>query len=1146
MRKYSYFITVNGKTILLLFFSFVFSINLKAQNFLYAKALNNPVALGADVYGRSITTDATGNIYATGNYAATADFNPGASTVNMTSSGSTDIFITKYDGNGNYIFAKSIGGTGADAGYSIAVDAFGNIYTTGYFSGTVDFDPGTSTASLTSNASSQDIFIAKYDASGNYIYAKAITGAGTSDQGLGIALDGSGNVYVTGIFSGTVDFDPGISTVNLSSASASPDIFIAKYDANGNYVYANAIGGTNTDYGNGVAVDASGNAYIVGYFLGTVDFDPGASTANLVGAGSFDIFIAKYDASGNYIFAKALSGTGNEQGNAIALDASSNIYVTGLFSGTTDFDPDAGVINVNSSFSSNDIFLAKYDASGNYIYAKAIGGSGSDYGLGIAVDAAGNSVITGIFNGTADFDPSGSSANLTSAGSSDIFIAAYDASGNYVYAKKIGNANPDFGYDIALDGSGNSFTTGVFSGTVDFDPDAGVANLSIGGTGVNTFVTKLDNTSSHGWANQLGSYPNTGYSDAGRSIAVDAAGNNYVTGYFSGTVDFDPGTGVNNLTSTGSFDIFFAKYDASGNYVFAKRIGGSSNDDSYAIAVDVAGNTFITGYFSGTVDFDPDAGTANLTSSSSTNDIFIAKYDASGNYVYAKAIGSTSTDHGLGISIDGSGNAYITGYFAGTVDFDPGAGTASLVSAGSSSDIFIAKYDASGNYVYAKSIGSTTVDNGNSIAVDASGNVYITGVFNGTVDFDPGGSTANLTSAGNGDVFVAKYDASGNYVYAKNIGGSGTENGNSIKVDASGNIYITGVFSSTVDFDPGAGTVNLTSAGSQDIFIAKYDASGNYSYAKSIGSTGIDYGYSVAIDASGNAYVTGTFIGTADFNPGASTENLTSVGGFDGFIIELDASGNYVFAKVMGGSGVDNGYGIAVDQTGNAYVTGSFTYTGDFDPTGGSSSSIIEAPNSQDVFIAKYGPVTILPVQLLNFSAKTIKNNEAVEISWSTSMQLNNAFFEIERSKDGLYFEKITRTEGCTLCNAIEQFNAVDNHPYQGRSYYRLKQVDIDGQVAYSKAIQILITENAQLKLYPTITHNSFYISLRNNQQRRPVLIRIANAEGIVVIAKPVWLNNGNQTLHFNLANYATGMYYISIYDERGKKIFTSSLIKVN
>lgn len=919
----------------------------------WSKALTNPqLPLGGTVMGRVVKMDSNGDTYVVGEFSNTADFDPGPGVADLVSTGGYDAYIAKYDVNGNYIYAKSFGGPMDDLPFGLAIGASGNLYVAGYFRGTADFDPDTGVATLVS-AGSDDIFIAKYDADGNYIYAKSMGGIGLDriEGPNGLAIDGVGNVFVSGYFNGTADFDPGPGVANLISAGGS-EIFIAKYDINGNYLFANRVGGSGDDYGNSLVVDGSGNICLVGTFNATVDFDPGAGVANLTSVGASDFFIAKYDANGNYIYAKGVGGTTNSDiAYGIAVDMTNSVFITGSFSGTVDFDPGPGVVNVVGSFGGNDIFIAKYDVNGNYIYAKGMGGgSGAiGYGYSIITDGLGNVFVAGEFYGTIDFNPDISVNNLISAGLDDIFIAKYDASGNYIYATSIGSTGSDLAYGICLDANGNIHVTGKISGTADFDPGPGAANLTAPAS--NAYIAGYTGNSSYLYAGLIGGYSSSIMTDFGYDVAIDASSNSYVTGSFIGTVDFDPGPGVSNIISTSNTaDIFIAKYDVNGDYVFVKTIGGIGADNGTGITVDAIGNIYITGSFTGTVDFDPGPGVANLISAGGT-DIFFAKYDVNGNYVYAKNIGGTSSDNATSLAVDASGNVYLTGYYQGTVDFNPGAGVTNLISAGAT-DIFIAKYDAGGNYIYAKSIGGTNADFCNSLAIDVGGSVYITGRFAGTADFNPGAGVANLTSAGGNDIFVAKYDASGSYVYAKRIGGTLEDYGNSLAVDASGNVYITGYFQGTVDFDPGAGVANITGAGGNDIFIAKYDGSGNYVYAKTMGSTGNDNGNSLAVDGSGNVYVTGAFQGTADFDPEAGVVNLTSAGGNDIFVAKYDGNGNYIYAKRIGGVTNDNGNSITLNGLGNIYLTGDFRGIVDFDPNSGVQQQT--AWNSSDIYLVKF------------------------------------------------------------------------------------------------------------------------------------------------------------------------------------------------
>jgi len=453
------------------------------------------------------------------------------------------------------------------------------------------------------------------------------------------------------------------------------------------------------------------------------------------------------------------------------------------------------------------------------------------------------------------------------------------------------------------------------------------------------------------WAKQMGG---TGF-DVPHSIAVDGSGNVYTTGRFEVTADFDPGAGTFNITAAGGWDIFVSKLDALGNFMWAKQMGGASDDIGYSIAVDGSGNVYTTGYFHDTVDFDPGAGSFNMIPAGG-RDIFISKLDLLGNFMWAKQMGGISEDRGFSVAVDDFGNVYTTGIFEDTADFDPGPSIFTLTSAGSR-DIFISKLDASGNFMWAKQMGGFSFDIGYSIVVDGSGNVYTTGYFQGTVDFDPGAGTLNMTSAGGRDIFISKLDASGNFMWAKQMGGAFDERGYSIAVDGSGNVYTTGYFSFTVDFDPGAGTFNMTSAGWWDIFVSKLDLLGNFVWAIRMGGTLWDYGTSIALDGSANVYVMGDQYtsGTVDFDPGAGVYNVSNIGDEANFIAQYDSSGNFscAFTITPGHNETFIHRHLAVAGC-NIYITAGFDTTGtDFDP----GPLVYNLPYSggiHDIYVAKY------------------------------------------------------------------------------------------------------------------------------------------------------------------------------------------------
>lgn len=395
-------------------------------------------------------------------------------------------------------------------------------------------------------------------------------------------------------------------------------------------------------------------------------------------------------------------------------------------------------------------------------------------------------------------------------------VAKLDSNGNLVWVKSITGSGRANGNGIAVDGSNNVYNVGVFSRTMDFDPGPGFANRTT--LGADTFVQKLDPDGILLWAKTTAG---TASCEAS-AVAVDPLGNVYATGYFAGKVDFDPGGGTTNLTSSGDFDVFLQKLDSAGDFLWAKKMGGTGRGErANAVAVDTSGNVYIAGSFDGAMSFTSNEGTVELVGAGSS-DIYVQKLDSDGNFLWAKAMGGTHDDRGYGIASDASGNVYTTGYFGTTADFDPGAGVANLTCLGHH-DIFVQKLDSSGDFVWAKAMrGYANYEHGRAITIGDSGNVYITGYFEGTVDFDPGSGTYELVSSGGDDVFVQKLNSGGNFLWAKAMGGTDYDNGYSIAVDASGNVYTTGEFEGTADFDPGEPTTNLTSTlGTSNVFLSK-------------------------------------------------------------------------------------------------------------------------------------------------------------------------------------------------------------------------------------------------------------------------------------------------------------------------------------
>ena len=396
---------------------------------------------------------------------------------------------------------------------------------------------------------------------------------------------------------------------------------------------------------------------------------------------------------------------------------------------------------------------------------------------------------------------------------------------------------------ITGDTKGNSYITGSITGITTFDTFKLTASNDI-------FIAKYSPSGKCLWA----TCPTNTNLSVGWGICTDAKGNSYISGYFSDTLTF----GSIKLTSHGGNDIVIAKYDSNGICLWAKNAGGTGNDNGLSIAVDGNGNCILTGYFAATATF----GSYQLTSYGAT-DIFIAKYDEKGNCLWVKQAGGYSNDYGNGLTADVNGNIGITGTYTGAATF----GTTQLTNYGQS-DIFTARYDSSGNCLWAKHAGTKNSETGRAIAFDSNLNSYITGSFMGVLTL----GTIQITSNGSTDLFTAKYDSSGNCLWANDAGGAGLDNGFCISADTKGNSYVSGTFQDTAFF----GNEQIGSSGGYDIFIAKYDSSGKLLWVRQAGGKNNDTGYGIFGYANGDCYLTGGFFSAATFG---SFELITSTPG---------------------------------------------------------------------------------------------------------------------------------------------------------------------------------------------------------------------------------------------------------------------------
>jgi hypothetical protein len=477
------------------------------------------------------------------------------------------------------------------------------------------------------------------------------------------------------------------------------------------------------------------------------------------------------------------------------------------------------------------------------------------------------------------------------------------------------------------------------------------------------------------------------------AIAIDGSGNAYITGYTFSS-DYDTTGGAFQTSNGGSYDVFVTKLNSTGTVlIYSTYIGGSSNDYGYAIAIDGSGNAYITGSTSST-DYDTTAG-AFQTTNAGLYDVFVTKLNSTGTaLIYSTYIGGSNWDVGMGIAIDGSGNAYITGFTRST-DYDTTSGAFQTSYAGGA-DVFVTKLNSTGtSLIYSTYIGGSNVDEGYGIAIDGSGNAYITGYTKST-DYDTTlGAFQTTYAGGNSDAFVTKLNSTGSaLMYSTYIGGSDNDEGYAIAIDGLGNAYITGYTKST-DYDTTLGAFQTTyGGGTYDVFVSKLNSMGTaLLYSTFIGGVGHDYGYSIAIDGSGNAYITGETSST-DFDITVGAYQTTTGGGgyFDAFVTKLNSSGTgLIYSTYIGGSNDDGGNSIAIDGSGNAYITG-FTNSSDYDTTAGAFQTTFEG-GSYDVFVTK--------INLGGTSSvETLVNKETL---FSIFPNPNQGNFTIQSIKGGVF-----------------------------------------------------------------------------------------------------------------------------------------------
>ncbi|HEX7449260.1 MAG TPA: SdrD B-like domain-containing protein, partial [Pirellulales bacterium] len=831
-------------------------------------------------------------------------------------------------------------------GYAVATDAAGDAFV------------------LSGNA------VYKYGPDGSQKWATPYTVPYDVYQGppQGIAVDSAGDIYIAGTYQQFGSGRPTFGAITVP-ASGSTDTFLAKLDSSGNFIWAESFlgaGGNGSNQGVSLATDSDGNAFVAGTFRGSAQIGNGGLAGN---ASADNAFVAKVDPQGNVVWAKGFGTNTGISGSSIdargiALDANANVYITGGFSGTVDVNPARpGTDVLVAAGSATTEYILKLDKQGNTLWSQQATNTAifsQSAGSAITVDAAGNIYDTGTFTDAVNLDPTNSVRGLLSSSTefsnNNAFVMKLDAAGRLNWADAY-YQTADFWYGpqphgIAVDSSGNVYTTGGLQGAADFDPGSQVFLLGSGGVGESIYVTALDRNGKFGWG-VTGAGNNV--FNTGNGIALTRTGGIDVTGTF-----YDPGSGVN--FGPGVHNLKTAVGYGTASFLWnltQTSISGTVWDDS-------ADNDGVLepgepGVAGAVVNVYATTGGAATTNPGSL--VATTVTDSQGHYSLLPL--GTSTQYniqvrppvGYGFAPENAGAAKQT---QSNVDLT-GLGSAFSL-ANNSVEVDAGLIGRKQPFGWALPIATLAGAAGTSIATDAAGNVYVAGTFKGTQDFDPGPATYLITSGNFGNAindFVAEYTPAGALMWARTTSSRFDQTGadpnaapKMVLDPQTGYVDVLTLIKGTTDFNPtqpGTSVLSPITGASSTVVLWTLDSQGNLVAARSMVAGQADSPGGLAVDSASNIYVAGTFVNTADFDPGPGSALLTSNGGDDIFVTKLNADGILAWTQSFGGVYNDQVNSLAVDASGNVVITGSVQGSASF----GSITLPGAAAPANTAFVAK-------------------------------------------------------------------------------------------------------------------------------------------------------------------------------------------------
>lgn len=911
---------------------------------------------------KDVAVDDAQNVYVIGHTTST-DF-PRVGGSGRPHQGGTDIFMTKFDGQGAVVWSMLLGGSEDDQGEGIAVDAAGNIHVCGH-SYSADF-PTTRGYDATLNAPA-DAFVAKLDTTGTLLWSTYLGGS-AGDFASDIALDGSAAVYVRG---NTWSADFPTPNGHDTTLDGTADVFLSKFGATGQFLWSTYFGGGSVEGGAGLAVSDTYDVYVTG---GSSSPDlPGLAGHDTTHNGGVDVFAARFAADGQLRWSTFLGGTNTESGNDVATDGFGDVYITG-YTQSADYPTKSRIETHHGGM--QDAFVSVLSPDGNLRWSRFLGGMAWEYGPGITADTRGNIYATGSTNST-DFPTANGWDRVFNGGTADAYVVKFAE--HIGDMPKIAHRPPSFSltagyhdlttltrtlylwnggggllkYDVTASpwllevtptsGKVSTTTHPVLVNFVTYALDPGtysggiVITANADNSPVRVPVTVTINPPPSTYRSQLKWSTYLGGSDAddGGDIAVDKAGNAYVTG--SAASDDFPTSGMSDPRFGPQRGGFISKFDTGGALVWSAPLGGTNSGSAgLAIALDDGGAIVVAGKtstddFPTTAAFDPayNGGT----------DAFVTKIGEDGLLLWSTFLGGGAEDVARDAAVAGDGSVCIVGS-TGSGDF-PAFGGYDTTHNGDR-DGFVCRFLPDGTLLWATFLGGSSADFAYGVGTDGGGNVYVCGTA-ASADF-PTSGPFQRPPGGERDGFVSKFSAGGALLWSTLLGGSMWDAAQGIAVGDAGDVYVTG-WTNSADF-----LATATAGGSRngdDVFAVKLAPDGEILWSALFGGTDPDSGEAIALDSSGAIYVAGSTY-SSDF-PSEGTTDLAFGGLIDSFVAKLDPDGSLVCSTLLGGASIEQANGISLDRYGGVYIAGEtrspdFPTRDAFDPTLGGTA---------DAFVAK-------------------------------------------------------------------------------------------------------------------------------------------------------------------------------------------------